>query len=186
MNKLLLILSQRRYLVTALVALVAYALLYLAAAQLLVWQGSAESSASAVNISADWQALLFRKRAPFLYEPIGVVVLGQRLRLYLAVPNIAIALFLGVLVGLNAAVSYHSFRALAFRGARGIASLLGTIPALVGGAACCVPALILVIGLQMSATLIAVWPLFVPASAALLIAALWWSLARDAGQTTCD
>jgi len=186
MSKLLLILSQRRYLVTALVVMVAYAFLYLVAAQLLVWQRSAESSAVAVNISADWHGLLFRKRAPFLYEPIGTLVLGQRLRLFLAIPNLAIALFLGVLVGLNAAVSYHRFRVLTFRGARGIASLLGTIPALVGGAACCVPALVLVIGLQMSATLIAVWPLFVPASAVLLIAALWWSLMRDARQTSCS
>jgi hypothetical protein len=184
-NKLVLILSQRRYLVTALVALVAYAFLYLVAAQLLVWQGSIESSASAVHISSDWRALLFRQRAPFLYEPIGVLALGQRLRLYLAVPNLAIALLLGMLVGLNAAVSYHSFRTRTFRGAPGIASLLGTIPALVGGAACCVPTLVLVIGLQMSATLIAVWPLFVPASATLLIVTLWWSLARDARQTSC-
>lgn len=186
MNRLLLILSQRRYLATALLALIAYAVLYLMAAQLLVWQGGAGPFESGVNISTDWRELLFRRRAPFLYEPIGVVALGQSLKLYLAVPNIAIALFLGALVGLNAAVSYHGFRALAFRGARGFASLLGTLPALIGGAACCVPALILVIGLQMSATLIAVLPLFVPASAALLVAALWWSLARDAGPASCD
>jgi hypothetical protein len=50
-----------------------------------------------------------------------------------------------LLVGLNAAV-----RTLALRGGRGFASLVGTIPALVGGAACCVPTLILMIGLQMS------------------------------------
>lgn len=185
MSRLLSILSQRRYLYTALAALVAYAVLYLAAAQLLVWQRDAETAA-AISLSSDWRALLFRERAPFLYEPIGIVALGRHLRLYLAVPNIAIALFLGALVGLNAAVSYHSFRALAFQGPRGFVSLLGTIPALISGAACCVPTLILVIGLQMSATLIAVWPLFVPASAALLIAALWWSLARDARHRVCD
>lgn len=181
MNRLFLILSQRRYVITALVACVAYAGLYLMAAQLLVWQGGAEFSAA---LSRDWQSLLFRKRAPFLYEPIGVVAFGP-LQLYLAVPNILIAFFLGIFVGLNAAVSYHGFRALSFRGARGLASLLGTIPALIGGAACCVPTLILVIGLQMSATLVAIWPLFVPASAVLLMAALWWSLARDARQSVC-
>ena len=181
MSRLLLILSQRRYRLTALVACFAYAALYLAAAQLLVWQGGAEFS---TTLSTDWQSLLFRKRAPFLYEPVGVVALGP-LQLYLAGPNILIALFLGILVGLNAAVSYHGFRALSFQGVRGLASLLGTIPALIGGAACCVPTLILVIGLQMSATLIAMWPLFVPASVMLLIAALWWSLARDARQSVC-
>lgn len=185
MSRLFSILSQRRYLYTALAALTVYAVLYLAAAQLLVWQRDAEPAA-AISLSSDWRALLFRERAPFLYEPIGVVAPGPHLRLYLAVPNIAIALLLGALVGLNAAVSYHSFRALAFRGARGFVSLLGTIPALISGAACCVPTLILVIGLQMSATLIAVWPFFIPASAALLIAVLWWSLARDAGPGACN
>ena len=185
MSRLLSILSQRKYLCTALGALLLYALLYLAAAQLLVWQPDAEPPVSAVTIASDWRDLLVRERAPFLYEPIGVVALGPNLRLYLAVPNIAIALFLGALVGLNAAVSYHSFRALAFRGARGFVSLLGTIPALIGGAACCVPTLILVIGLQMSATLIAVWSFFVPASAVLLIGALWWSLVRDPGHRVC-
>lgn len=178
------ILSQPRYLLTALVALLAYALLYLAATQLLVWQTDG-GDLGAVLISSEWRELLFRKRAPFLYEPIGVVALGPHMRLYLAVPNIAIALVLGALVGLNAAVSYHAFRAAAFRGARGVASLLGTVPALVGGAACCVPTLALVIGLQMSATLVALWPLLVPASAVLLVIALWWSLARRPTQTVC-
>ena len=57
-------------------------------------------------------------------------------------------------------------------------SLIGTIPAIIGGAACCVPTLILVIGLQLTATLAAVWSYFVPLSAILLILSLWWSLRR--------
>lgn len=179
------ILSQRRYALTALAALVAYALLYLAAAQLLVWQPDGVSAA--VNVSSEWRALLFRERAPFLYEPIGVLALGPALRLYLAVPNLVIALLLGALVGLNAAVSYHAFRASALPGARGIVSLLGgAVPSLIGGAACCVPTLVLVLGLQTSATLIALWPLFIPASALLLAATLWWSLARDRSTHACS
>lgn len=178
------ILSQRRYALTALLALVAYAILYLAAAQLLVWQSDA--GGPAITVSGEWRALLFRQRAPFLYEPIGVVALGAGPALYLAVPNLAIALVLGLLVGLNAAVSYHGLRALALRGTRGLVSLLGTLPALIGGAACCVPTLVLVIGLQMSATLVAVWPLFVPASALLLAATLWWSLARQPASPACE
>lgn len=185
MKQLAAILAQRRYALTALIALVAYALLYLAAAQLLVWQPEAGGSAAAIKLSSQWRELILRERAPFLYEPIGVIALGPRLQLYLAIPNFVIALLLGALVGLNAAVSYHGFRALAFRGARGAVSLLGTIPSLIGGAACCVPTLVLVIGLQMSATLIAVWPFFIPASALLLAATLWGSLARDARTSVC-
>ncbi len=44
------------------------------------------------------------------------------------------------------------------------------------GAACCVPTLILVIGLQLTATVAAAWSLLVPASALLLALSLWWSL----------
>jgi hypothetical protein len=64
-------------------------LLDLAAVRLLVRWGGAEPSAAAVEISSDWRTLLFRTRAPFLYEPIGVVALGQHLTLYLAVPNVS-------------------------------------------------------------------------------------------------
>lgn len=185
MNRLLAILSERRYRITALAAAIAYALLYLAAAQLLVWQSDAGASAGTIELSPAWRELVFRERAPFLYEPVGVVALGPHVRLYLAIPNVAIALLLGTLVGLNAAVSYHAFRELHFRGARGVVSLLGTIPSLIGGAACCVPTLALVIGLQMSATLVAVWPWFVPASAVLLVAALAWSLAGGTKTAAC-
>jgi hypothetical protein len=184
MKRLMQILSHRQHLLTAIVALVAYAILYLVAAQLIIWVSDTTTANAIVVISPEWQQLLFRKRAPFSYEPIGVLTLGP-IGFYLAVPNIVIALLLGTLVGLNAAVSYHSFNALPLRGAREVVSLLGTIPALMGGAACCVPTLVLIVGLQMSATVIAIWPLFVPASAALLLAALWWSLAHGPNHKTC-
>jgi hypothetical protein len=108
------------------------------------------------------------------------------LAMFLSIPNLAIALALGLLVGANVAASYYSFHALGMRGVRGIHALAGTIPALISGTACCVPTLILVIGLQLTVTLAAVWSWLVPASALLLVVSLWWSLHRMAAEGVCE
>jgi hypothetical protein len=49
-----------------------------------------------------------------------------------------------------------------------------------------VPTLILMIVLQLTATLATVWSLLVPISAALLLVSLWWSLHRIAAEGLCD
>lgn len=72
------------------------------------------------------------------------------------------------------------------RGVRGMHALIGTVPALISGAACCVPTLILVIGLQLTATLATVWSLLVPISVVLLLMSLWWSLHRINAERVCD
>lgn len=171
------ILRTRRFLIAALMALAAYVALYLAAAQFLIAAPGETESVFALRVLPGWRDLIFRQRAPFLYEPIGVLHFGPFM-LFLSIPNIVIATALGLLVAANVAVSYFSFRALGLRGVRGLHSLIGTIPALISGAACCVPTLILVIGLQLTATLATVWSWLVPASALLLVGSLWWSLRR--------
>jgi len=172
------ILSKKRFFITALITFIGYILIYLAATQHLVFTariGEAESF-FAFKILNNWQELIFRQRSPFLFEPIGSLYIGPTLKLFLSVPNIILAMFLGTLVSANVVVSYFSFRNLALKGIRGFSSLLGTIPAIVSGAACCVPTLILVIGLQLTSTLVAVWSFFVPLSILLLSLSLWWSL----------
>jgi hypothetical protein len=129
------------------------------------------------KLLSNWTELIFRQRSPFLFESIGVIYLGP-IKLFLSIGNFLIALILGVLVGANISVSYFSFRSLSLRGTKGFVSLIGTIPAIIGGAACCVPTLILVIGLQLTATLAAIWSYFVPLSAFLLLVSIWWSLRR--------
>lgn len=174
------IITQKRFLVVALVILFLYLLVYLAATQHLIFVsrvGQAESFFM-LKISPDWPKLLFRQRAPFLFEPIGVVYLGYNLKLFLSIPNILIATLLGTLVAANITTSYYSFKILGLKGVRGVGALLGTIPAIVSGAACCVPTLILVVGLQLTATLATVWSFFVPASFGLLFLSLIWSLKK--------
>lgn len=183
-SKLLIsILAEKRVRIAALVSVSAYFVLYLAATEHLVVVDNA--AAPSLQILRDWQELMFRRRAPFLFEPIGTVYLGP-LALYLSIPNLVIALVLGLLVAANVAVSYYGFRTLGMRGLQGLRVLIGTIPALVSGAACCVPMLILVIGLQLTATLATVWSLLLPISSALLLASLWWSLPRLGEQRVCN
>ncbi|OGA62898.1 MAG: hypothetical protein A3G81_13370 [Betaproteobacteria bacterium RIFCSPLOWO2_12_FULL_65_14] len=178
---LLSILAQRRFVAAALVSLAAYVVLYLAAMQYLVIAPHETGRLLAVEVLPDWRGLAFRQRGPFLFEPIGVLHVGS-LAMFLSIPNLAIALGLGLLVGANVAASYYGFRELGTRGLRGVHALIGTIPALVSGAACCVPTLILVIGLQLTATVATVWSSLAPASALLLALSLWWSLRRIAAE----
>jgi hypothetical protein len=179
------ILVQRRFLIAALIALAAYVVLYFAAMQYIIIAPNQAQPWIAMDILPDWRSLAFRQRGPFLFEPVGVLHLGP-LAIFLSIPNLAIGLALGVLVGANIAASYYGFHALGLRGARGVHALVGTIPALISGAACCVPTLILVIGLQLTATLAVVWSWLVPASALLLAVSLWWSLHRLAAERVCD
>lgn len=174
---LLTILSQKRYLVTAVVVFILYVIVYLAATQFLIFVQRVPMAEGffELKILENWQELMFRQRAPFLFESIGALYVGG-VKIFISIPNILIAALLAVLVSFNISVSYYSFRALSLRGARGIIGLLGTVPAIVSGSVCCVPTLILVIGLQLTATLAAVWSFFIPLSFVLLFAALWWAL----------
>jgi len=176
---LLNILSQRRFLITGIISIIVYFIVYLAATRFLILSFRIEPMESffGFKLLSNWTELIFRQRSPFLFESIGVIYIGP-IKLFLSIGNFLIALMLGILVGSNISVSYFGFRSLSLRGAKGIVSLIGTIPAIIGGAACCVPTLILVIGLQLTATLAAIWSYFVPLSAVLLILSLWWSLRR--------
>lgn len=177
------ILAQRRFLVAALISLTAYVVLYLAAMQYLIIAPG--DSLLSLEVLPEWRSLAFRQRGPFLFEPIGVLHLGP-LAIFLSVANLFIAVVLGLLVGANVAASYYGFRELGMRGLRGVHALIGTIPALISGAACCVPTLILVIGLQLTATVATVWSWLVPISALLLVISLWWSLRRMVAEGVCE
>ncbi len=173
------IISQKRYWITVIISILAYFIIYLAATKFLILSFGIESIESffGFKLLPNWAELIFRQRSTFLFESIGVISVGP-IKLFLSIGNFIIAFVLGILVGANIVVSYYSFRSLSLRGTKGFISLLGTIPAIVSGAACCVPTLILVIGLQLTATLAAIWSLFVPLSGILLFLSLWWSLRR--------
>ena len=171
------ILAQKRFFVTALMGGLAYFIIYLAAIQNLIVEAPTGEQKSFFEfmLLPSWRILLFRERAPFLFEPIGAFYIGN-VKIFLSIPNIFLATVLGLLVALNLALSYYSLRFLQLRGVRGFTSLLSTIPAILSGMACCTPTIILLIGLQVTATIITVWSFLVPLSILLLFISLWRSL----------
>lgn len=158
------ILTERRFLSTAVLSCLAYVILYLSAMQYLIVTDPRGDAFISLQVARDWQDLVFRQRGPFLFEPVASLHLGP-VALLLSIPNLAIGLLLGLLVAANMAVSYHGFRRLGMRGVRGVQALVGAVPALISGAACCLPTLILVMGLQLTAALTALWSMLVPISA---------------------
>lgn len=174
------ILSQKRFLLAALIVFVIYVLIYLAAVGHLVFTMRMEPSESflAIKILPNWQDLLFRQRSPFLFEAVGLVYLGPNIKVFLSLPNLVLATILGSLIGTNVTLSYYTFRKMDLSGGRGVLSLLGTIPPILSGAVCCVPTLVLLIGLQLTATLATAWSFFVPISIVLLFLSLFWTLRK--------
>lgn len=114
-----------------------------------------------------------RQIAPFQYEPIALIVFGPIEYLFAPV-NALVGLFLGVLVGVNLAVSY-----VAWRGPRACrigagAGVAAGLPGLLSGVVCCGPAILLVIGVQASASLLAAFRWFLPIAVLLLVGTLLW------------
>lgn len=166
--------AERRYRRVAWVVFLLYTLIYLLVTRFIVVSGAPAEVFFGAEFLPNWMDVVFRQRAPFLFESIGSIQLTPYVTIFLSIPNLILAFILSELVALNIAISYFVFRKVGWQGGKGVASLIGTIPALLGGAACCVPTLILVLGLQFTATLSTVWPLFVPLSILLLIGSLWW------------
>lgn len=166
------VLLQRRSITLTLLTFASYLLIYLAATRQVVLTTSPEN---VFLLLPQWENLLWRERSLFVFEPIASLTIGN-LRLFVSPPNLAVALALSALVALNVAVSVAVLYRLGVRGGRGFLNLLGTVPAIVSGTACCVPTVVLLLGLQLTATLSTLWSLFLPLSLALLTLSLWWSL----------
>ena len=139
----------------------------------------ARSVAGGVDISVVDQPLsrLFESMGPFQYEPIAFVQLGAVDYLF-APLNAAIGLGLAVLVGLNLAVAYGAWRTPtacglpASGGTGGVAGLVAGVPALLSGTVCCGPVILLVVGVQATAGLLAVFQWLLPVAVALLVGSL--------------
>jgi len=139
----------------------------------------ARSVTGGVDISVVDQPLsrLFESMGPFQYEPIAFVQLGAVDYLF-APLNAAIGLGLAVLVGLNLAVAYGAWRTPtacglpASGGTGGVAGLVAGVPALLSGTVCCGPVILLVVSVQATAGLLAVFQWLLPVAVALLVGSL--------------
>lgn len=110
-------------------------------------------------------------RAPYSYEPVARVVVGPVVWL-VAPPNLALGGLLGALVAANAAVAVVSLRTPAACGTGARAGPLAGVLALLGGATCCGPAVLFLLGLQATGALVGAFSVLVPLSVALLVGTL--------------
>ena len=107
----------------------------------------------------------------FRFDAVAAVEAGP-VRYLFSPLNLVVALALAALVGLNLALTYLGWTQPRACGLESSGGVLAGIPALLSGAACCGPTLLLVLGVQASAALIAGFQLLVPVAIVLLLGGL--------------
>lgn len=124
-------------------------------------------------VVSDPLATATRQVAPFQYEPVALLTLGPIEYLFAPV-NAIIGLALATLVGITLAVSVVAWRGpSACRIGAGAGAAAG-LPGLLSGFVCCGPTILLIIGVQASAGLLAAMQWFLPIAVVTLIATLLW------------
>ncbi len=133
-----------------------------------------------VQVVSDWRSRIFDEIAPFTWEPVVAIYPLGRVQILLAPLNVALGLLLGALVGVNTMLAVAAQRAGRACHRNVVAGVLGSLPGLLTGFACCVPTFALVLGVQATALLIGVRSWLFPAAVAAMLATLWWSAGRTA------
>lgn len=120
--------------------------------------------------TTEWTRM-FERSGAVTFEPIARLT-APGLTILLSPLNMLIGVVLAGLAGLNLAVTWMAFRqpkACRFNRSTGI---LASLPALLAGSACCAPAIVLILGLQISSLFVTVFQVLIPISAALLLLTL--------------
>jgi hypothetical protein len=152
-----------------LLATAGYLVVYLATVGDLTLFGSG-SGALTVRV-ADDLSRAFTGLGFFRFGAIAVVTVGPVT--YLLSPlNLLLALFLAGLVGANVALTYLGLIQPRACGLESSTGILAGLPALLSGAACCGPTILLMVGIQASATLVTGFQLLVPVAVAMLVGSL--------------
>lgn len=125
--------------------------------------------------ASDWQALMFRRRAPFQFEAVAALE-APWLVLLISPLNIAIGLILGLLTGLQIALVQIARTCSLACGLSPATGILAGLPGLLAGSACCAPLLFVLLGIQVTASLVTLMGLLVPAAFVLLGAGLVMTL----------
>lgn len=130
------------------------------------------------RVVPDWTSKVFKQIAAFYYEPVVTIYPANHVTILVSPVNIAMGLVLGALVAVNVALALRiSSLARACR-TRAFGGLLGALPGLLTGFACCVPTVALVLGAQFAVALIALRSFFFPLALAALLASLAWNARR--------
>jgi hypothetical protein len=119
-----------------------------------------------------WQRL-FEARGPFQFEPVGLITLGALVWTFSPL-NLLLALFIGLLVGLNLVAGWRLWQAPRTCGLkRSGTGLMAAIPALLAGGACCAPLVLIWLGLPIAGAAASLAPVLIPLAVLLLLAGLW-------------
>jgi hypothetical protein len=150
------------------VVAVAYLIVYLRAIGHLA-PGLGGYGASVVD--APFAEFLRPQLGPLSFTPIARVTLGPVT--YLFSFNTVLGAGLAALVGLNAALTYLAWRRPAACGiGTSSTGALASLPALLSGAACCGPVVLLAVGIQASGVLLTAFQFLLPAGVVLLAGSL--------------
>jgi len=119
-----------------------------------------------------WSRVL-ETRSPLHFEPVGLIELGPLVWTFSPL-NLLLALLLGLLVGLNGVAAWRLWRAprTCSLGGAGL-GLLGSLPALLVGGACCAPLVLVWLGLPLAGTLAGLSSWLLPLALLLLSTGLW-------------
>ncbi|MBI4278818.1 MAG: hypothetical protein HY660_10215, partial [Armatimonadetes bacterium] len=168
---------RHRRLATA--ALIAYLTVYLLAIGNIVYSPSATLGREipSIYVLERWASKMWKPIAPFYYEAIAAIYLPN-LVIFISVPNLLMGLTLGALLGVNVALVAYGLRTAPACGRTGLSGLVGALPGLLTGFACCVPTLALVLGANFALAAIAIRGVFFPASVTMLAASVFWTAHR--------
>jgi len=107
----------------------------------------------------------------FRFDAIAVISVGPVIYLFSPL-NVVLASVLATLVAANLALTYLGWVQPSACGLEASTGVLAGVPALLSGAACCGPTILLVLGIQASGTLITAFELLVPVAIVLLVGGL--------------
>ena len=130
------------------------------------------------QVAPNWFSKLLDPIAGYTFEPVAALYLYEGTALFLAPLNLLIGLALGGLIALNVASAAYALATVRSCRRLSWAGLLGSLPALLTGFACCVPTIGLVLGANLALALISVQNFLLPLGVAGLVAGLFWNLYR--------
>lgn len=148
-------------------------LVYLAVFQIAVADLTIDGSyrPASMFVVAHWESLVLRERAPFQFE--AVAILEAPYLVWLISPmNIAVGLVLGLLTGVQIALVRIARRCAVACGLSPATGLLAGLPGLLAGSACCAPILFVLLGVQVTASLVTLMGLMIPAAFLFLLVGL--------------
>lgn len=159
--------SPKARLVTVLGTL-AYLLVYLFATGDLAFSGDRGIS---VLIVSDPSSRIFQSIGYLSFEPIARVQAAGFTYLFSPI-DAGLAFLLAALVGANLGLTYLGITQPRACGLESSAGVLAALPALLSGAACCGPVILVVVGIQATGVILTGFQFLVPIALALLVGSL--------------